>query len=119
MPAYQAPRSMVESEAGRVFRSAQRQRERQEYRRAKPEGSEYTLPILIGAGMIAAAILLSTLLTAVGSRFAGMESPSEESMWLIDRLTGQVYRCQAPDRGRAACEVETATSSISGLQNKR
>ena len=114
MPAYQAARSVTESEIGRVFRSAHRQRERQEYRRAKPEGSEYTLPILIGAGMIAAAILLSTLLTAVGSRFAGMESPSEESMWLIDRLTGQVYRCQAPDRGRAACEPETATGSLGG-----
>ena len=84
-----------------MFRSAQRRRERLEYRKAKPEGSEYTLPILVGAGMIAAAILLSTLLTAVGSRFAGMENPSEESMWLIDRLTGQVYRCQAPERGRA------------------
>jgi len=114
MPAYQAARSVTESETGRVFRSAHRQRERQEYRKAKPEGSEYTLPILIGAGMIAAAILLSTLLTAVGSRFAGMESPSEESMWLIDRLTGQVYRCQAPDRGRAACEPETATGSLGG-----
>ena len=102
-----------------MFRSAQRHRERQEYRKAKPEGSEYTLPILIGAGMIAASILLSTLLTAVGSRFAGMESPSEESMWLIDRLTGQVYRCQAADRGRAACEVETATGSVGGVQNKR
>ena len=102
-----------------MFRSAHRQRERQEYRKAKPEGSEYTLPILIGAGMIAAAILLSTLLTAVGSRFAGMESPSEESMWLIDRLTGEVYRCQAPDRGKAACEVETATGSLGGVQNKR
>ena len=112
MPAYQAARSVTESEIGRVFRSAHRQRERQEYRKEKPEGSEYTLPILIGAGMIAAAILLSTLLTAVGSRFAGMESPSEESMWLIDRLTGQVYRCQAPDRGRAACEPETATGSL-------
>ena len=77
------------------------------------------MPILIGAGMIAASILLSTLLTAVGSRFAGMESPSEESMWLIDRLTGQVYRCQAADRGRAACEVETATGSVGGIQNKR
>ena len=54
------------------------------------------MPVLIGAAMIAAAILLSTLITAVGTRFAGMESPNEENLWLIDRLTGSVYKCQAP-----------------------
>jgi hypothetical protein len=70
------------------------------------------MPILIGAGIIAAAILLSTLITAVGTRFVGIESPSEENVWLIDRLTGNVYRCQTPERGKAACEPETATGSI-------
>ena len=43
------------------------------------------MPILIGSALIAAAILLSTLITAVGTRFAGMESPNDESMWLVDR----------------------------------
>ena len=57
------------------------------------------MPILIGAAMIAVAILLSTLITAVGTRFAGVESPTEETMWLIDRLTGSVYRCEAEARG--------------------
>ena len=70
------------------------------------------MPILIGAALIAAAILLSTLVTAVGTRFAGMESPNEESMWLVDRLTGNVYKCQASERGKAACEAVTATGSI-------
>ena len=46
------------------------------------------MPILIGAGMIAAAILLSTLINALGSRYVGVESPTEESAWLVDRLTG-------------------------------
>jgi hypothetical protein len=72
------------------------------------------MPILIGAGIIAAAILLSTLITAVGTRFVGMESPADENMWLIDRLTGSVYKCQAPGRGKASCEVEIATGSIAG-----
>jgi hypothetical protein len=71
------------------------------------------VPLLIGAAMIAAAILLSTLITAVGTRFVGMESPNEENLWLIDRLTGSVYKCQAPERGKAACEAEVATGSIS------
>lgn len=57
------------------------------------------MPILIGAGLIAAAILLSTLITAVGTRFVGMESVADDNVWLIDRLTGSVYRCQAPERG--------------------
>ena len=70
------------------------------------------MPILIGAAMIAAAILLSTLITAVGTRFVGMESPNEENLWLIDRLSGNVYKCQAPERGKAACEADVATGSI-------
>ena len=76
------------------------------------------MPILIGAGMIAAAILLSTLITAVGTRFVAMESPADEYVWLIDRLTGSVYKCQAADRGKASCEPETATGSI-GERGKR
>ena len=69
------------------------------------------MPVLIGAAMIAAAILLSTLITALGTRYVGMESPTEESAWLVDRLTGNVYRCQAPARGRASCEAEIATGT--------
>ena len=68
--------------------------------------------VLIGAAFIAAAILLSTLITAVGTRFVGMESPTDDNVWLIDRLTGSVYRCKAPERGKAACDAEIATGSI-------
>ena len=53
------------------------------------------MPTLIGAAMIAAAILLSTLISSLGSRYVGIESPTEESAWLVDRLTGTVYKCQA------------------------
>ncbi len=70
------------------------------------------MPILIGAAMIAVAILLSTLIAALGSRYIGFEGPNEETAWLVDRLTGTVYRCQAPERGKAACEAEIATGSI-------
>ena len=70
------------------------------------------MPILIGAAMIAAAILLSTLITALGSRYVGLESPTEESAWLVDRLTGNVYKCRAPERGKASCEGEIATGSV-------
>ena len=61
--------------------------------------------------MIAAAILLSTLITAVGTRFIGMESPADENVWLIDRLTGNVYKCKAAERGKALCEAEIATAT--------
>jgi hypothetical protein len=76
------------------------------------------MPVLIGAAIIAAAILLSTLITAVGTRFVGMESSNEESVWLIDRLTGSVYKCQAPERGKASCDAEIATGST-GERGKR
>ena len=77
-----------------------------------------SLPILVAAVIIAAAILLSTLITAVGTRFAGLESSNEETVWLIDRLTGNVYKCQAAERGKATCEAELATGSI-GERAKR
>ena len=91
-----------------------RQREYQDYRTGTPDriGSGSSFPILISAAMIAAAILLSTLVTALGSRYVGFESPTEESAWLVDRLTGAVYRCQAPERGKASCEAEIATGKV-------
>jgi hypothetical protein len=69
-------------------------------------------PILIGAAMIAIALLLSTLITTLGSRYVGLESSAEDSAWLVDRLTGSVYKCQTSGRGRAACDPEVATGSI-------
>jgi hypothetical protein len=108
-------KSFATSETGgAVFQSVKRQREYQGYRPStpEPESSGSSMPILIGAAMIAAAILLSTLINAVGSRYVGIESPSEETAWLVDRLTGSVYRCQASERGRASCEATIATGSI-------
>ena len=97
-----------------MFQSVKRQREYLGYRNGTPEltGAASSMPILIGAAMIAAAILLSTLITALGSRYVGLESPTEESAWLVDRLTGNVYKCRAPERGKASCEGEIATGSV-------
>jgi hypothetical protein len=72
------------------------------------------MPVLIGAAIIAAAILLSSLITVASTRYLGMESGGDENMWLIDRLTGSVYRCQAPERGKASCDPEIATGSDGG-----
>ena len=77
------------------------------------------MPTLIGAAMIAAAILLSTLINALGSRYVGFESPTEESAWLVDRLTGHVYKCHAPQPGRASCEAEIATGSVGERPKRR
>ena len=70
------------------------------------------MPIYIGAAMIAVAILLSTLITGLTSRYVGLEGPTDENMWLVDRLTGSVYRCQAEARGKASCEPDIATGSV-------
>jgi hypothetical protein len=70
------------------------------------------MPIYIGAAMIAVAILLSTLITGVTSRYTGLEGPTDENMWLVDRLTGNVYRCQAEGLGKASCEPDIATGSL-------
>ena len=71
-----------------------------------------TMPVLVGAALIAGAILLSTLVNAVGTRYFGFEGPTEDSAWLIDRVTGHVYRCEAPGRGQASCDADIATGSI-------
>ncbi|MCK1386604.1 hypothetical protein [Bradyrhizobium sp. 21] len=70
------------------------------------------MPIYIGAAMIAVAIVLSALITGVTSRYVGLEAPTDENMWLVDRLTGSVFRCQSEGRGRASCEPDVATGSV-------
>ena len=97
-----------------MFQSPKRPSEYQGYRAAAPDRaiSGIAMPVLIGAAMIAVAILLSTLITAVGTRFVGMESSTDDVMWLVDRLSGSVYKCQAPQRGRASCDAEIATGSV-------
>ena len=70
------------------------------------------MPIIIGAVMIAAAILLSALVTAVGTRYVGIDSPTDDVMWLVDRLNGSVYKCHASEFGKASCVAEIATGSI-------
>ena len=103
-----------------MFHSVKRQGDYQGYRAGPPEqiNTGSSIPVLIGAALIAAAILLSTLITAVGTRFAGLEGANDETVWLIDRLTGNVYKCLAPERGKASCEAEIATGSI-GERGKR
>jgi hypothetical protein len=97
-----------------VFNSPRRHSDYQGYRGGKTDqtDSNGTMPILVGACIIAAAILLSTLITALGGRYVGLESPSEDTAWVVDRLTGRVYKCQTSDRGRASCSAEVATGGI-------
>jgi hypothetical protein len=108
-------------EAGAVLQSVKRHSEYQGYRPGPTDqsGSMNTMPIVIGAAMIAAAILLSTLVSAVGQRYVGFETPNEESAWLIDRLTGSVYKCSAPDRGKATCDAPDVTTGSIGGRGKR
>jgi hypothetical protein len=101
--------------AGAVFHSVRKHSDYLGYRAGVPgTSSTNSVPILIGAALIAVAILLSTLVTALGTRYVGIEGPTEESAWLVDRLTGSVYRCQAPERGKALCDADIATGSIAG-----
>jgi hypothetical protein len=103
------------------LQSVKRQRDYLGYRTSTPEpaSSGNSMPTLIGAAMIAAAILLSTLISSVGSRYVGIESPTDESAWLVDRLTGTVYKCQAAHAGRASCEADIATGSVGERQKRR
>jgi hypothetical protein len=101
-----------------LIQSPKRYGEHQGYRAGMPDRPASSMAVLIGSALVAAAILLSALVSAVGTRFAGLEAPGDDNMWLIDRLTGSVYKCQASERGRASCEPELATGSV-GQQPKR
>jgi len=95
-----------------AFQSPKRPFDYQGHRTATPDRLGISMPVLIAAALIATSILLAALITTVGTRFAGMDSPSEDSVWLIDRLTGSVYKCQASEHGKALCDPEIATGSI-------
>ncbi len=98
--------------------SPKRPSDYQSYRTgADRTGFVSSMSVLIGAAMIAVAILLSTLVIAVGTRYVGIEGPTEDSAWLVDRLTGVIYKCEAQDRGPASCEPDVATGST-GVQPK-
>jgi hypothetical protein len=47
-----------------------------------------------------------------------MESATDDNVWLIDRLTGSVCRCKAPERGKASCDTEIATGSIGERESR-
>jgi hypothetical protein len=83
-----------------AFQYPKKQVEYQGYRSGTPDRTGLSKPVLIGAALIATAILLSALITIVGTRFVGMDSPTEDSVWLIDRLTGSVCRCRAAETAR-------------------
>ena len=97
-----------------MFHSVRRQSDYQGYRSGAQDNAPPSMsgPILIGAAMIAIALLLSTLITTLGTRYVGLESSAEDSAWLVDRLTGSIYKCQTPGRGKASCDSELATGSI-------
>jgi hypothetical protein len=101
-----------ESDALAAFQYPKRQADYQGYRSGPPDRTGLSMPVLIGAALIAVSILLSALISIAGTRFISMDSPTEDSVWLIDRLTGSVYRCQAADHGKASCDPDTATGSI-------
>jgi hypothetical protein len=99
-----------------VFEQQRRQSENQRSRDI--ESSYPRFPSIVGALIIAASILLSTLMFAAGTRFTAVDTSSEDVAWLVDRLSGNLYKCRAAEQGKATCEAETATGSI-GEKAKR
>ena len=112
MAGYDPHSAQEQKKCGPVFQTPKRQSDYQGYRAGTPDRTVISMPVLIGAAMIAAAILLAALITTLGTRFAGLESTTDETVWLIDRLTGNVYKCDAPERGKASCDAAVATGSV-------
>jgi|ERR1700682_3512440 hypothetical protein len=90
----------------------QRRRPSENQRSRDSENSYPRFPSIIGALIIAASILLSTLMFAAGTRFTVVETPNEDVAWLVDRLNGNLYKCRAAEQGKASCEAEISTGTI-------
>ncbi len=90
----------------------QRRRPSENQRIRDSENSYPRFPSIIGALIIAASILLSTLMFAAGTRFTVVETPNEDVAWLVDRLSGNLYKCRAAEQGKASCEAEISTGTI-------
>ena len=92
----------------------EQQRRQSENQRSRDIESSYPrFPSIIGALIIAASILLSTLMFAAGTRFIAVETSNEDVAWLVDRLSGNLYKCRAQEQGKASCEAEISTGTIS------
>jgi hypothetical protein len=112
----QQPRNLKRQQRNPVF---DQQRRLSENQRSRDSESSYPrFPSIVGALIIAASILLSTLMFAAGTRFTAVETSNEDVAWLVDRLSGNLYKCRAAEQGKATCEAETATGSI-GEKAKR
>jgi hypothetical protein len=102
-----AAKKSKQTEKNRVYNQQRRLSENQRSRDS--ESSYPRFPSIVGALIIAASILLSTLIFAAGTRFIAVETPNEDATWLVDRLSGNLYKCRAAEQGKATCEAETAT----------
>ena len=89
------------------MQSVKRQREYLGYRTSAPEpaSSGSSMPTLIGAAMIAAAILLSTLISSLGSRYVGFERAFEPD---VQRLPSELISVDS----RIAAAIMAAPISV-------
>ena len=82
-----------------AFQYPKKQAEYQGYRSGTPDRTGLSMPVLIGAALIAAAILLSTLITAVGTRFRRRGRSLADDSDVADR---PAHRQRLPMPGRRA-----------------
>src|SRR5258708_13548555 len=83
----------------------QRRRQSENQRSRDSESSYPRFPSIVGALIIAASILLSALMFAAGTRFTAVETSNEDVPWLVDRLSGNLYKCRAAEQGKATFET--------------
>jgi hypothetical protein len=50
---------------------------------------------------------------AAGTRFIAVETSNQEVAWLVDRLSGNSISAGQQSKGKASCEAEISTGSIS------
>lgn len=85
-----------------------------EYQRSERLGSfDSSFSLFIGASIIAATILLASLMSVVGTQHIAAKNSNKEVAWLVNRLTGKVSKCRTFERGKAWCETEISNATIS------
>ena len=69
---------------------------------------------IIAGSFVGLSILLAAVFLSVSARYSAFESQADESAWVLDRMTGNIYKCRSADYGKASCET-----TVTGTVNKK
>lgn len=74
------------------------------------DSPRYFIGTVFAGVFIGLSILIAAVVLSVSSRYSAFEAQADESAWVLDRMTGNIYKCRAADYGKASCEPQSTGS---------